>query len=183
MERLIMRKLALTLLLGASLPAFASVEADIKSGLSAASIIEAATAGCEGPTCADQVIADLIAAGVTLDVVISAAVKSGLSEAQAVANVTTIAVKTGKTVAAVMKAAQKAGVSDSVVIQGVSAAGVDSVTLNKAAKQNKIAAADITIGQANALATGAGTGTGNNNNPVVVDTTTTIVVNSDISGS
>jgi hypothetical protein len=179
MERLIMRKLALTLLLGASLPAFASVEADIKSGLSAASIIEAATANCEGPTCADQVVADLIAAGVKLDVVISAAVKSGLSEAQAVATVTVAAVKSGKTVASVMAAAQKAGVSNAVVIQGVAAAGTDTATIDAAAKLNNIATIDVISGKAN----NENTGSGDTEDQVIVKTDTTIVVNDDISGS
>jgi hypothetical protein len=172
----IMRNLAMALLLSATLPVFASVEADLKNGSSAADIIAAATAGCEGASCADQAVADLIAAGVSLEVVIAAAIDSGLSQAQAVASVTVAAVSAGQTVATVMSAAQDAGVSDAVVVQGVTAAGTDTATVQAAATANNISAADIATGTVNAANTASGN-TGNtdtgNTDTVVVDETTT----------
>ncbi len=163
-----MRKLAMALLLSATLPAFASVESDLKSGSSAADIIAAATANCEGASCADQAVADLIAAGVSLEVVIAAAIDSGLSQAQAVATVTTAAVSSGQTVAAVMSAAQDAGVSDAVVIQGVAAAGTDTVTIQAAAAANNISPADVIAGETAGAPTAAPS-----SEPVVVIAETT----------
>ena len=164
-----MRKLAMALLLSATLPAFASVESDLKSGSSAADIIAAATANCEGASCAEQAVADLIAAGVSLEVVIAAAIDSGLSQAQAVATVTTAAVSSGQTVAAVMSAAQDAGVSDAVIVQGAAAAGTDTATLQAAAASNGISPADVIAGQS----AGAPTAGGPAPEPVVVVAETT----------
>jgi len=90
-----MRKLALALLLSVTLPAFASVEADLKNGLSAADALKNATAGCETASCEEQAITDLLAAGVSLKVVLAAVIDSGLSTTAAVAIVTTAAAKVG----------------------------------------------------------------------------------------
>ncbi len=90
-----MRKLALALLLSVTLPAFASVEADLKNGLSAADALKNATASCETASCEEQAITDLLAAGVSLKVVLAAVIDSGLDTTAAVAIVTTAAAKIG----------------------------------------------------------------------------------------
>ncbi len=79
MEWFIMRKLALTLLLAASLPAFASVQSDLNGEMSAADAFTKANAGCETAACTEQVLAELLAAGVSIKDVLAIAISSGLS--------------------------------------------------------------------------------------------------------
>ncbi len=130
-----MRKLAMALLLSATLPAFASVEADFNNGSTPAQILAAATANCEAASCAElaqKAVAELIAAGADIKTVIEAATASGsvLSAEQVVATATVAAVKAGKSVADVKIAAQDAGVSDAAISTGFTVAATDPVIAN-----------------------------------------------------
>ena len=74
-----MRKLAMALLLSAALPAFASVQSDLTSGVSAADAFAAANASCDTAACTDQVLADLFAAGVAVKDILAIATDAGVS--------------------------------------------------------------------------------------------------------
>ena len=74
-----MRKLAMALLLSASLPAFASVQSNLEGGASAADAFAAANASCETAACTDQVLADLFAAGVAVKDILAIATAAGVS--------------------------------------------------------------------------------------------------------
>ena len=74
-----MRKLAMALLLSATLPAFASVQSDLESGVSAADAFAAANASCDTAACTDQVLADLFAAGVAVKDILTIATAAGVS--------------------------------------------------------------------------------------------------------
>ena len=73
-----MRKLAMALLLSAALPALASVQSDIDGGMSATDAFTAANASCDTAACTDQVLADLLAAGVTVKDALAIAINSGI---------------------------------------------------------------------------------------------------------
>ncbi len=74
-----MRKLAMALLLSATLPAIASVQSDIDSGLSAADAFSTANASCDTSACTEQVLADLFAANVSIEAVLAIAANTGVS--------------------------------------------------------------------------------------------------------
>jgi len=91
-----MRKLALTLLLGVSLPAFASIQSDIDGGSSAIDALKKATASCESASCQEDAITALLEAGVTIEVALAAALNTFPSSADAIAAVTKAALSTSK---------------------------------------------------------------------------------------
>ncbi len=180
-----MRKLALTLLLGASLPAFAANQSINSND---ASSIKKETVSCESATCkeaAEATIVALLNDGGTPEQALAKAKELGLNGAAAVAAVTAAAVSTGKaTLVAVMQAAQKADIGDLDIIQGLTIAKVADTAIKKAAATIKIDTAivdaGITAGKLGATAAGD-TGSSNSNNESETVVTPTVVVNDDIS--
>ena len=177
-----MRKLALTLLLGASLPAFAANQPINSNNTSA---IKKESASCETASCkeaAEAIIVALLNDGGTPEQALAKAKELGLNGAAAVAAVTAAAVSTGKaTLVAVMLAAQKAEIGDLDIIQGLTIAKVADTDIRKAAATIKIdtAIVDTGITAGKSGSTTAGPAPARSFKIIAP----VIVVNDDISGS
>ncbi len=75
-----MRKLLSTLLLTASLPAFANIADDVKNDVPAADIAKSAAVSCGADgACVERSLKEMLEAGLTLDVVATAAILAGIS--------------------------------------------------------------------------------------------------------
>ena len=75
-----MRKIFTTLLLTASLPAFANIADDVKNDVPAADIAKSAAVSCAADgACLERSLKEMLDAGLTLDVVATAAAIAGIS--------------------------------------------------------------------------------------------------------
>jgi len=103
-----MRKLALTLLLAASLPAFATTATDEAAQTKLTSALAACAAKA---SCKQEALEAALESGLSVKAVLDTALKTS-SDVDAVAIVTKAALNTDKSVASVVKAAKQANISD-----------------------------------------------------------------------
>jgi len=103
-----MRKLALTLLLAASLPAFATTATDEAAQIKLTSALAACAAKA---SCKQEALEAALESGLSVKAVLDTALKTS-SDVDAVAIVTKAALNTDKSVASVVKAAKQANISD-----------------------------------------------------------------------